>query len=88
MRILLSLALASLFSASCLSDAGDASCSSCQASFSDAQCDAIAKSQGCDSGTSYVASVCQPATMGCQFKGCTPGRQIMCSIAEDMASTD
>ena len=90
MRSLHAFGLASvLWLTGCLGGAGDATCGVCQASFSDSDCDRIGKSQGCESGAAYLDTHCQPSTMGCQFKGCPTGKQIMCSVTEhDLKSSD
>lgn len=56
----------------------DATCASCAMSFTDAECDDLARANGCASGSSYEERICSPATRGCRFLGCPVGRSVTC----------
>jgi hypothetical protein len=51
--------------------AGDASCADCQTSFTQADCDSFAKSQGCASAEAVVdPQLCGGKVTACHFHGC------------------
>jgi len=70
--------------------AGDAACADCQTSFTTAECDSFAKSQGCVSGEAMVIKeFCQGANVqSCQFHGCPDGKPILCQTAGADAGSD
>ena len=71
--------------------AGDASCADCQTSFTTAECDSFAKSQGCTSGEAVVdTTFCQGSTTvtSCHFHGCPTDTPIMCQTVGGDAGTD
>jgi hypothetical protein len=58
-------------------------CDVCGTSFTDAECQEIAVSHGCESGVSSPDTLCSEPTVGCEFKGCPVGEAVECDLAAD-----
>ena len=69
--------------------ASDASCAVCATSFTTAECDSFAKSQGCTSGEAVVDNtLCQGKVTACHFHGCEVGKEIDCQLTSGDAGAD
>ena len=60
----------------------DTSCARCEVSFTAADCARFSQAAGCTGSQTYTDTVCSPAVIGCQFRGCPTGQQVTCTAPD------